>query len=72
MLFQEPPPDTSGYMIAGYAIAFTVMAIYLISLVIRWRNLIQDLEILEGLEAEAKPGPKSRATPPRQSKKKKK
>ena len=27
MFFQEATPDTSGYMIAGYAIAFIVMAI---------------------------------------------
>ena len=25
MFFQEPTPDTSGYMIAGYAVAFIVM-----------------------------------------------
>jgi hypothetical protein len=47
MFFQEVTPDTSGYMIAGYVIAFGVMAIYLLSLVIRWRNLKQDLAMLE-------------------------
>ena len=25
MFFQEPTPDTSGYMIAGYMVAFIVM-----------------------------------------------
>ena len=50
--FQEPPPDTSGYMIAGYAIFFVVMAVYLASLFIRWRNLNQDLRMLEELEEE--------------------
>ena len=52
--FQESTPDTSAYMIAGYAVAFTVMAIYLFSLVIRWRNLNQDLETLESLQSEAR------------------
>jgi hypothetical protein len=50
MFFQEAPPDTSGYMIAGYLFAFTVMAIYLLSLFVRWRNLHKDLETLESLD----------------------
>lgn len=37
-------------MIAGYAVIFTVMLVYLISLSIRRRNLKQDLEVLEDLE----------------------
>jgi hypothetical protein len=49
---QEPPPNTSGYMIAGYVIFFVVMAVYLASLFIRWRNLNQDLRMLEELEKE--------------------
>ncbi|MGE5249573.1 MAG: hypothetical protein ACM3QS_05110 [Bacteroidota bacterium] len=49
---QEPPPNTSAYMIAGYAIFFVVMIIYLASLVIRWRNLNQDLRMLEDMEKE--------------------
>lgn len=49
---QEPPPNTSGYMIAGYVIFFVVMAIYLASLFIRWRNLNQDLRMLEEMEKE--------------------
>ncbi|HEY5902846.1 MAG: hypothetical protein ACM3QS_02495 [Bacteroidota bacterium] len=49
---QEPPPNTSGYMIAGYVIFFVVMAIYLASLFIRWRNLDQDLRMLEEMEKE--------------------
>lgn len=54
MLF-DAIPDTSGYMIAGYTVAFGVMAIYLASIFIRWRNLTQDLEMLENLQAEEKP-----------------
>jgi hypothetical protein len=49
-LLQQGPPDTSGYMIAGYAVIFTVMLIYLVSLYIRSRNLNQDLEVLKDLE----------------------
>ena len=58
MFFQEVTPDTSGYMIAGYVIAFSVMGIYLLSLVIRWRNLLQDLTMLEDMQKAKKPGKK--------------
>jgi hypothetical protein len=41
-------------MIGGYAVFFVVMAIYFISLVVRWRNLKQDLRALEDLKNETK------------------
>jgi hypothetical protein len=47
MFFQEATPDTSGYMIAGYAITFLVMALYVASMYIRSRNLHQDMTMLE-------------------------
>jgi len=53
MLFQETTPDTSGYMIAGYAIAFIVMALYVISLILRSRNLNQDMATLKDVESSA-------------------
>jgi hypothetical protein len=62
MLLQDAPPDTSAYMIAGYTIFFLIGAVYLASLVIRRRNLEQDLSTLESLEAEDRP---SRPAAPR-------
>ena len=50
MYFQEVTPDTSGYMIAGYAIAFLVMGLYVVSLLLRNRNLKKDLEMLEEMD----------------------
>lgn len=50
MFFQEATPDTSGYMIAGYAIAFLLMAIYVASLYLRSRNLEQDIAILNEMD----------------------
>lgn len=50
MLFQDAPVDTSGYMIAGYIIAFAVMTLYVISLISRWQNLQRDLTTLEELD----------------------
>jgi hypothetical protein len=47
---QTTTPDTSGYMVLGYAVLFVVLTIYLISLVIRNRNLNQDADMLEELE----------------------
>jgi hypothetical protein len=62
MFFQEAPPDTSAYMIAGYVIFFIISAIYLLSLVVRRRNLEADLKTLEAMQAESRPSPAS-ATP---------
>jgi len=36
------------YMLAGYAVILVVLAVYVISLVIRWRSLEQVLHSLEG------------------------
>ncbi len=58
MFFDAPPPETSGYMIAGYAIFFLIMVIYLASLFVRSRNLNQDLSTLENVEAEKEAEPR--------------
>jgi hypothetical protein len=50
MFFLEAPPNTSSYMVAGYAVAFGVMLIYVISLFIRSRNLNRDLSTLEEMD----------------------
>jgi hypothetical protein len=54
MFFQDAPPDTSSYMILGYAVFFGISIIYLISLAARRRNLERDLSTLEAMEAEAR------------------
>jgi CcmD family protein len=50
----DSTPDTSGYMIAGYAVIFGVMLVYLVSLAVRSHNLKQELRALEDLEHKAK------------------
>jgi hypothetical protein len=52
VLLQEGPANTTSYMIAGYTIIFGVMLIYLISLLVRQRNLNKDLEVLEEIQVE--------------------
>jgi hypothetical protein len=55
MFHQDTPPDTSAYMIAGYTIFFIVMAVYLLSLVLRSRNLRRDMAMLESLKPAGPP-----------------
>jgi len=47
---QTGPADTLGYMIAGYVVIFGSMLLYLISLIVRRRNLTQDLEVLQEMD----------------------
>jgi hypothetical protein len=54
MFLLEAPPDTSTYMIAGYVIFFIIAAIYIISLLVRWHNLDQDMTTLEAIEKDNK------------------
>ena len=50
MFLLETTPNTTGYMIAGYAIAFIIMALYVASIYVRDRNLKQDISLLEEME----------------------
>ena len=43
-------PDTTNFMLAGYTVIFSVMAIYIASLFLRWRNLQRDLQTLEEMQ----------------------
>ncbi|MCK4962207.1 MAG: hypothetical protein KAS19_06965 [Anaerolineales bacterium] len=48
MLLQEVPVNTFNYMLLGFSAILGIMALFLISLVVRFRNLYRDLEQLEG------------------------
>ena len=54
ILFDHPPqtPDTTDFMILGYAVIFGVMFLYVISLYLRRRSLEMDMELLQDLEDE--------------------
>ena len=54
LILQEAPAETSSYMVIGYAVIFTVLAIYLFSMYTRNRNLDQDLQVLEELQPKDK------------------
>ncbi len=47
------PAQTTNYMILGLSVIVGVMLIFVGSLVVRFRNLYQDLEVLKDIDAEA-------------------
>jgi hypothetical protein len=50
MLLQEGPANTLNYMLLGYAVILGTMSAFVISLVVRFRNLRKDVELLDELE----------------------
>ena len=48
------PAQTQGYMIAGYVVIFGIMLTYLVSLIVRNRNLHQELDLLEEIDKKKK------------------
>jgi hypothetical protein len=50
----DTTPNTVNFMILGYAVIFTVIAGYLGSLMLRFRNLHQDEQTLDELEKDQK------------------
>lgn len=53
-ILQQAPAETTRYMVAGYSVIFSVMFLYIISLIFRRRNLKRDLEILNEMESKEK------------------
>ena len=53
-IFQQAPAETTRYMIAGYSVIFTVILGYIVSIIIRRRNLERDVEMLKELEPKEK------------------
>ena len=51
---ESTPANTMVYFIAGHAVIFGFMLIYVVSLVVRHRNLTQEKQMLEELEKEKK------------------
>ncbi len=43
-------PQTTNFLIAGYAVIFVGFILYLVSLFVRYRNLHQDERMLDDLE----------------------
>ncbi len=54
MSFQQVPAQTTDYMILGFAVILGMMAVYIVSLVVRSRNLARDKHMLDELESRGK------------------
>ena len=50
MLFQDITPDTTNYMLLGYAVMIGLPLLYIVSLFIRRRNLERDKRLIESLQ----------------------
>lgn len=53
-LILQAPAETTNYLIAGYTVIFGIMFLYVISLIVRSRNLKRQLETLRELDQEIK------------------
>jgi hypothetical protein len=47
MFVQQSPAETFNYMVLGFSAILSVTFLYILSLVIRYRNLKRDLMVLE-------------------------
>ncbi|NIM93257.1 MAG: hypothetical protein GTO18_06055 [Anaerolineales bacterium] len=52
MFLLDAPADTFNFMVYGFTVILGFIGLYILSLVIRYRNLRRDLELLEEVEAE--------------------
>jgi hypothetical protein len=50
-MFLQAPAETMDFMLMGFAVILGTMGLFVLSLVVRFRNLKQDLEVLEEIEA---------------------
>jgi CcmD family protein len=51
IILQQAPAETTHYMIAGYAVIFSIMLVYVASIFIRRRNLKRQMEMLEEMQS---------------------
>lgn len=49
-MFETASPDTFGYLILGLGAVSLIVALYIGSLVVRNRNLDQDIQMIESLD----------------------
>ncbi len=54
-MIQQAPADTFSYMVLGFAVILGAIALFLVSLAVRARNLKRDLATLSGLDSQERP-----------------
>jgi hypothetical protein len=50
MFLQQGPVDTMNYMIMGFAVILGTMAVFVVSLIVRFQNLRKDQAVLDEIE----------------------
>ncbi len=55
MLLQAPA-ETMDFMLLGFAVILVTMGFYVLSLILRFRGLKQDQEVLDEIESNQSPG----------------
>jgi hypothetical protein len=50
MLFQEATPETTNYMLLGFAVLIGGPLLYILAFFLRRRNLDKDLRLIESLK----------------------
>jgi CcmD family protein len=53
MYLLDAPADTFNFMVLGYAVIFLTIGLFIVSLVVRSRNLKREIEMLDEIEAES-------------------
>jgi CcmD family protein len=52
MYLIDAPADTFNFMVLGYVVIFLTIGLFIVSLVVRMRNLNREIEMLDEIEAE--------------------
>jgi hypothetical protein len=50
MFLQQAPAETFNYMFFGFSVILSVLFLYILSLVVRFRNLKRDLMVMMEIE----------------------
>jgi hypothetical protein len=48
----QAPAETLNYMVMGYAFILGVLSLYIVSILVRFKRLKQEVELLEEVEVE--------------------
>jgi hypothetical protein len=52
MILQETPADTFNFMLYGFGVILGLMAVFVVSMRIRYRGLARDFDMLRSIEDE--------------------
>lgn len=52
MFLQQTPAETFNYMVLGFSVILGVLFIYIVSILVRFRNLKKDIALLQEVEVE--------------------